>query len=219
MSLRRSTELLEEWATRGWLPLWLCICALAGCATAPPQAANTAGVAEPGEAGEPVPPVVRTVYEQAVAVMAAGDAVEAQLRFQEFILQYPEYPGAHVNVAILQVKNADDVAAEASITKALALDPNHPEALNQLGMLRRRQGRFEEAETAYLKAVTANPDYALAHYNLGVLNELYLRRLDSALQNFERYQELGGDDERVAMWIADLKRRVGATQRTADVRE
>jgi Flp pilus assembly protein TadD len=192
---------------------------LAGCASAPQQAANTTGGAAPVEAGEPVPPAVRTLYEQAVAVMAAGDAVEARLRFEEFILQYPEYPGAYVNLAILQVKNAEDAAAEASIAKALALDPNHAEALNQLGMLRRRQGRFEEAETAYLKAVTAKPDYALAHYNLGVLNELYLRRLDSALQNFERYQELGGDDERVAMWIADLKRRVGATQRTADVRE
>jgi tetratricopeptide (TPR) repeat protein len=76
-----------------------------------------------------------------------------------------------------------------------------------------------EAEAAYMKAVTADPDYALAHYNLGVLNELYLQRLDLALQHFERYQDLGGDDEQVTKWIADLKRRLGSTERTANVTE
>ena len=84
-------------------------------------------------------------------------------------------------------------------------------------MLLRRNGKFLEAEAAYLKAVTASPDYALAHYNLGVLNELYLQRLDSALQHFERYQELAGEDELVEKWISDLQRRVPASQSTANM--
>jgi tetratricopeptide (TPR) repeat protein len=86
-------------------------------------------------------------------------------------------------------------------------------------MLLRRNGKFLEAEAAYLKAVTASPDYALAHYNLGVLNELYLQRLDSALQHFERYQQIVGDDEQVEKWISDLQRRVAASQRTANITE
>jgi len=83
-------------------------------------------------------------------------------------------------------------------------------------MLLRRNGKFLEAEAAYLKAVTVNPDYALAHYNLGVLNELYLQRLDVALRHFETYQALAGDDRQVEKWITDLRRRVAATQRTAN---
>ena len=67
-----------------------------------------------------------------------------------------------------------------------------------------------------MKAVTVSPEYALAHYNLGVLNELYLQRLDEALRHFENYQSLVGEDEQVAKWIADLTRRVAATQRTAN---
>jgi tetratricopeptide (TPR) repeat protein len=86
-------------------------------------------------------------------------------------------------------------------------------------MLLRKNGNFLEAEAAYLKAVTVNPDYALAHYNLGVLNELYLQRLDIALQNFEDYQAIVGEDEQVEKWIADLRRRLAATQRTANVAE
>lgn len=189
------------------------LAALAGCASVP--GTNTA---TPDPAGE-IPPRVRTSYEQAVALMAAGDLTEAELRFDTFLLEHPGYPGAHVNLAIMHAEQGDDGAAETAILKALELDPAHPAALNQLGMLRRRQGRFEEAETAYMKAVTADPGYALAHYNLGVLYELYLQRLEPALQHFEAYQELGDGDEQVDRWIVDLRRRVAASQRTANAME
>jgi Tfp pilus assembly protein PilF len=152
--------------------------------------------------------------------MAAGDNIDAELRLQEFLLQYPDYPGAHVNLAIIFADRGDLQAAENSLTDALIIDPEHAPALNQLGMLLRRQGKFLEAESAYMKAVTASPDYALAHYNLGVLNDLYLRRLDTALTHYERYQNLvNEEDKQVTRWIADLKRRISATQRTANVTE
>jgi len=166
-----------------------------------------------------IPPVAMTLYEQAVAAMSAGDLIDAELRFQEFLLQYPNFASAHVNLAIIFAERGDDAAAENSLTDALIIDPRHPAALNQLGMLQRRQGKFEEAEAAYTKALAASPDYALAHYNLGVLNDLYLQRLDAALQHYERYQVLVGDDEQVAKWIADLKRRIAAAQRSANVTE
>ena len=166
-----------------------------------------------------IPVRAQTMFEQAVAVMAAGDFVDAELRLKEFLLQYPAYPGAHVNLAIIHAQNGNDKAAQASIDAALTLNPNHAAALNQQGMLFRKNGKFIEAEAAYLKAVTASPDYALAHYNLGVLNELYLQRLDAALQHFEQYQALAGGDKQVEKWIVDLKRRVAAHQRTANVAE
>ena len=166
-----------------------------------------------------VPPEVLTMYEQAVAVMASGDFLDAELRFKEFLLQYPGYPGAHVNLAIIHVNNDNDEDARAAVDAALATDPGYAPALNQLGMLLRRNGNFLEAEAAYLKTVTASPDYALAHYNLGVLNELYLQRLDAALQHFERYQAIVGGDEQVEKWITDLQRRVSASQRTVNIAE
>lgn len=187
-----------------------------GCASGPePLPRDDAAAAAQRE----VPPRVRALYEQATAAMAAGEDLDAELRFKEFLLQHPDWPGAEVNLAILAAKKGDDLAAEAHIRSALRIDPGHAAALNQLGMLKRRQGLFEEAASAYLKAVTASPEYPLAHYNLGVLNELYLQRLDTALLHFERYLELGGQDEEVERWVADLKRRIGAPQRTANVTE
>ena len=204
--------------------LLLAMLVFAGCggstavkrSSGPEQAGRTA-IPAGDETALAIPPVALTLFEQATAVMAAGDFVDAELRFKEFLLQYPEYPGAHVNLAIIHSSNGNAAAARAAVDAALALRPDHPAALNQLGMLLRRNGKFLEAEAAYLKAVTVSPEYALAHYNLGVLNELYLQRLEAALQNFKTYQSLVGEDKQVAIWIKDLTRRVAANQRTANV--
>ena len=221
--------LLQRFTDRTRLAVGLlAVLAAAGCggtgslrdADETPQ---SAGGAEPVEAAarplREVPPEAQTRFEQAAAVMAAGDFVDAALRFEEFVLLYPDFPGAWVNLAIIHASNENDAAAREALDAALAADPDHAPALNQLGMLLRRNGNFLEAEAAYLKAVTVSPDYALAHYNLGVLNELYLQRLEPALQHFEIYQSLVGDDKQVAKWISDLTRRVAANQRTANVAE
>ena len=210
MSSQRRTDM-----TRNGLAL-LVLLAVAGCAGPGPardDAGAGPGVIEPAAVEavvREVPPEARTQFEQAAAVMAAGDFVDAELRFKEFVLLYPDYPGAWTNLAIIHVANGDDEAARSALDTALQLDPNYAVALNQLGMLLRRNGNFLEAEAAYMKAVTVSPDYALAHYNLGVLNELYLQRLDAALQHFEAYQSLVGEDKQVERWISDLRRRVAA---------
>jgi len=200
------------------------ILVVAGCASSGPKPEDGRDRDRPAaEAAEQILPEIpaqaQTMFEQAAAVMATGDYLDAELRFKEFLLQYPAYPGAHVNLAIIHSRNGNDAAAQAAIDAALALNSTHPAALNQQGMLFRKNGKFIEAEAAYLKAVTASPDYALAHYNLGVLNELYLQRLDVALQHFEIYLQLVGGDAQVEKWIADLTRRVAANQRTANVAE
>lgn len=225
MLLRHFSDLrLPGGLLRRLSQLILCLMVLSGCASGPqPGKTDDSPVQISRQAKEQrlrdVPGRALTLFEQAAAIMAAGDTIDAELRFKEFVLQYPGYPGAHVNLAILSAASGDDQAAEGHITDALIIDPEHPAALNQLGMLLRRQGKFIEAEAAYLKAVTASPDYALAHYNLGVLNELYFQRLDVALQHFERYQDIDGEDKQVTKWIADLKRRLDAQQRTAKVTE
>ncbi len=208
------------------LAMMLAMLILAGCGGSGPVRQDS-GSQQPSPSSQPtagpavdrqeIPAAVMTLFEQATAVMAGGDFVDAELRFKEFLLQYPQYPGAHVNLAIIHGSNGNNGAARASIDAALALQPDHAAALNQLGMLLRKNGNFLEAEAAYLKAVTVSPDYALAHYNLGVLNELYLQRLDVALRHFETYQSLVGEDKQVARWIKDLTRRVAANQRTANV--
>jgi tetratricopeptide (TPR) repeat protein len=194
---------------------------LAGCAGSGPARDVATEDAEDNLAatGPTIPPEALTLFEQATASQAAGDLTDAELRFKEFLLVYPEYPGAYVNLAIIHIRNENEDEARKVLDAALALDPNHPAALNQLGLIHRRNGKFLEAEATYLKAITVSPDYALAHYNLGILYELYLQRLEAALKHFEAYQALVGEDKQVERWIADLKRRLAARQPTASVAE
>ena len=194
--------------------------ALAGCAGGPAAIELDDATGTDGEPFETriVPPEAQAQYEQALESMAA-DTTDAELKFKAFLLEYPEYPGAHVNLAIIFAGRDDLLAAESSLQEALAIDPQHVIALNRLGIVLRRQGRFDEAQSAYERAIAADPGYAPAWYNLGVLNDLYQRRLGDALHNYERFQELAGEDPQVTKWIADLERRITAEQRTANVTE
>jgi tetratricopeptide (TPR) repeat protein len=206
--------LLQRFIESGrYCALLLALLVLGGCAVGGP---GTAPAPVERSAATQAGAMALTLYEQATATMAAGELDEAELRFKEFLLQYPEYPGAHVNLAIIEAMRHNDEAARVSLDAALALNPEFPAALNQLGQLLRRNGDFSAAEAAYLKAVTVRPDYALAHYNLGVLYELYLQRLEDALASFEAYRALVVEDKQVEKWIADLRRRIAATQQTAN---
>ena len=123
------------------------VLAVAGCASTGSSSgdANRGRGEQPGPAdarAAEVPPEALTMYEQAVAVMASGKLLDAELRFKEFLLQYPGYPGAYVNLAIIHVNTGNDADARAAVDAALALDPDHAPALNQLGMLLRRNGEF-----------------------------------------------------------------------------
>jgi len=157
-----------------------------------------------------VSPVAQAAYDDALAAMDAGDVVEAELMLEQFVLEYPDFPGAYVNLAILYERDGRYEDAHSVLDHALALEPAHASANNRLGILLRKQGMFAEAEEAYRRAIESDPTYAIAHHNLGVLLDLYLYRPAEALEHYRRYQDLLGEpDAAVGRWIIDLERRVG----------
>jgi Tfp pilus assembly protein PilF len=165
-----------------------------------------------------VPPATQKAYGRALAKLEQGDDAEAAARLELFIAEHPGFVNPYVNLAIVRMRQQDTAAALELLEQALARDPNNVFALNQLGLIRRQQGDFAAAAAAWQQATVANPDYANAWYNLGVLNDLYLRDLPAALQNYQAYQNLTGavdGDPAVARWIADLERRIGLPAQAA----
>jgi len=93
---------------------------------------------------------------------------------------------------------------------ANATDPASCDARTERAVELRRQGEFDAAEQHYLACLADRPDYGLAYLNLGILYELYLGRLDQALDAYRRYQALAGQpDPRVTHWMQDIERRTG----------
>lgn len=151
-------------------------------------------------------------YVRALQAMRADKLDDALIMLQSLSSRYPQLSGPLVNQGLIHNRQGDFEAAKKVLLDALSVNDQNPYAHNALGLTLRELGQFEQALSHYRSAITLDPKYARAHFNLGVLAELYLRNLPLALEHFRRYQALQRDqDQTVANWIADLERRVPAT--------
>ena len=180
--------------------------AAAGATSVP--AGAPAGGAVPN-AG-PVPPQAAERYANALALMKAGHATDAELEFKQVNAAYPEFAGPQVNLGLLYLQGSRLPEAEAAFKEAVSRNPASAVAGNELGIVERRLGKFAEAEAAYQRTIAAEPEYAPAYLNLGVLYDLYLAEPQKALEQFEHYLQLAGDNKQVSGWVIELRKRVGA---------
>ena len=148
-------------------------------------------------------------YTQALNLMKAGRSNDAELEFKQLALAYPDYAGPQVNLGLLYSRASRYGDAEAAFNAALKRNPDNAVANDELGIVERKLGKFAEAEAAYQRTIAVEPNYAPAYFNLGVLYDLYLDEPKKALEQFEHYLTLAGDNKQVAGWVIELRKRVG----------
>jgi len=172
---------------------------------------NSTNAAAGGAAAEtPIPPRAAQQYSQALQLMKSGRGTDAELEFKQLSVAYPQFAGPQLNLGLMYLHDSRLPDAEAAFKAALQAAPANAIAGDELGIVERKLGKFTEAETAYLHAIEAEPNYAQAHLNLGVLYDLYLGEPQKALEQFQRYLEIAGDNKQVAGWVIELRKRVGA---------
>jgi cellulose synthase operon protein C len=176
--------------------------------------------AEAGEAGvaaaapvaeaehEPAARLV-TQHERALAQANAGQVTEAELEFRQLMEAAPELGGAAYNLGVLLAGQGRAQDAEAALQEAVRRAPRSALAHNQLGVAQRQLGKFAAAVASYEQALQLDPEQASAWRNLGVVRDLYLGDAAGAVEPFERYKALSGEDRPVTSWIADVKQRAG----------
>ncbi len=142
--------------------------------------------------------------------MKAGRGTDAELEFKQLSVAYPQFAGPQVNLGLLYLRESRLPEAETALEAALERNPANVVAGNELGIVERKLGKFAEAEAAYQRTIAAEPNYAPAHLNLGVLYDLYLAQPQKALDEFQRYLEIAGENKQVAGWVVELRKRVGA---------
>jgi protein O-GlcNAc transferase len=103
------------------------------------------------------------------ALVARGEAAEAEAAYRRAIALKPDYANAHNNLGKLLRRGGRIEEAVAALERALALDPRSEGASNHLGLALQSQGRFDEARPCFERAVALAPRSANPWTNLGNL--------------------------------------------------
>jgi Flp pilus assembly protein TadD len=181
--------------------------AASSAAPAPVAAASAADAPKPASTG-PIAPATQRAYDDALALMRAGHAADAERMFRALTVSNPELAGPHANLGVIARNAGRTAEAVKELEKATELAPGLAVAWNQLGLAYRANGDFTKARDAYEHALAIEPTYATAVLNLGVLDDLYLGDSARALELYTRYLALTpAGDPVVAKWVADVKNR------------
>ena len=152
---------------------------------------------------------VNADFNKAVELLRTEQYQQAITVLESVIEREQRLPAPYVNVAMAYNELGNTTKAEENFISALKIDIGHPTANNELGLLYRKAGKFNAARTAYQNAIKEHSDYLPAKRNLGVLCDLYLHDYKCALEQYEDYLELQPDDKTVAIWVSDVKQRIG----------
>jgi tetratricopeptide (TPR) repeat protein len=195
----------------------LVIDAAAGAVPTPPPAA---AVAPAGKASPPPPPAVplpiAVRFQEAVAAAERDGGTKADAEFVALAATAPTLAGPPLNHGILLSRAQQWPEAEAALGEALKRHPASAAAAAQLGVVYRQLGKFAEAEKSYRRALELDGNDARAHRNFGVLLDLYVQKPAEALSEYERSLALaGGEDKVMSSWIAEIRQRLGAGQKSA----
>ena len=194
------------------LPLALAIGAL-GCATSAPHPSAPVEARDAGGFSitetTRIPAGARGDFDASNEALARGDLEEAIRLLEELTHRAPQLTAPRINLGIARARQGDLTGAESELLAALAQSPKHPVARNELGIVYRRLGRFADARKAFESTLASHPDFHPARRNLAIVCDLYLSDPACALESYELYRAAVPGDEKVEMWLADLRNRIG----------
>ena len=181
---------------------------LGACSNAPVKQAASTPVAVSAE--------IEDEYRQALEAMQASQWQTAAERLEAITARNDTLAGPWLNLGIVRSRLGDAERAESALQQSITRNPAQPVAYNQLGILYRQAGRYADARKLYEQALAVQADYPNAHWNLGILYELYLQQPQLALEHYTRFQQLtGSDDQKLKLWIEQLKQETDTKTMTA----
>ncbi|WP_455207586.1 tetratricopeptide repeat protein [Kaarinaea lacus] len=155
-----------------------------------------------------VDPEVRGEFNQSVALLNEEKYSEAIKLLKAVSGKTSKFSAPYINLGIAYARTNELEKAEENFKKALEISAQHPVANNELGLIYRKTGRYEEARQLYESLLAMYPDFLPARKNLGVLCDIYIQDLNCALEQYEEYLKGIPDDEKVKIWVADVKGRM-----------
>lgn len=155
-----------------------------------------------------VPAAAAQRFAQARSALAAENWSQAEQDLLWLKENFPQFSGPFINLALLYQQTGQLDKVSPAFQQAIVANRQNVYAYNQWAIFQREQGNFAEAEQLYLQALEVWADYPEGHLNLAILYDMYLGKLDAALQHYQQYQALQEQpDKQVSGWIIDTERR------------
>jgi tetratricopeptide (TPR) repeat protein len=156
----------------------------------------------------PVDSEVREEFHQAVVFLNQEKYSEAIKLLKAVSGKTSKFSAPYINLGIAYGQIGELKKAEEYLNRALEISPQHPAAKNELGLIYRKTGRYAKARELYEKSLAVYPDFLPIRKNLGVLCDIYIQDLNCAIQQYEEYLKSEPGDEKVKIWVADVKSRM-----------
>lgn len=158
---------------------------------------------------KPVTADIQLLFDRALELHEAKNWPEAELAWSEITVLAPELSGPYLNLGLVYEAQQQFDAAKETYRQALVANRLNLKAYNQLAVLERKSGNFNEAEQLYLQALSIWPAHPTSHRNLAILYDLYMGKLEQALEHYQHYEQTAVEpDPRLKGWLADLRRRL-----------
>ena len=154
------------------------------------------------------PDYALTYYNRGIARGDSGDLTGAIKDYNEAIRLNPDYALAYYNRGIARSDKGDLAGAIKDYNEAIRLNPDDSNSYINRGIARSDKGDVAGAIEDYNEAIHLNPDDADAYLNRGILWEENKEDYNSAIADYQRYLDLGGERKEVAEWIIDLKTQI-----------
>ncbi|WP_405239242.1 tetratricopeptide repeat protein [Lentisalinibacter orientalis] len=195
----------------------LLVLILAGCAATAPEPRPGARIEIQEAVGFTITEearigaAVREDYQTALDLLENEREEQGIELLRQVAEEAPSLSAPRIDLGIAYHRMGELKAAETELLAARALNPEHPIVHNELGIVYRKTGRFDEARRSYETALEIYPGFHYARRNLAILCDLYLADPECALANYEAYMKTVTADEEAALWIADIRNRLGET--------
>ena len=133
--------------------------------------------------------------ELGLTALARGDTQLAFEHFEAALAVDASFAPARLNQASVLLRAGDYAGAERAYRAVLEHEANHDAAAIGLAIALRGQGKHDAALTEYEKVLARNPQSGEAWFDLGVLQADFLDHPDAATKAFQKFLELGGEDD------------------------
>lgn len=180
---------------------------LGACATSAKHSGEGGSIMVGARDDIAIDPAVARDFKTALSLLKKDKYEQAIELLESIVKRENRVTAPYVNLGIAYMMVGEMGKAENNLKKAIELDPGHPIANNELGLLYRRTGRFDRARNVYEKTLQKYPDFLPVRKNLAILCDIYLDDLDCALDNFEKLAEALPEDQKLKIWISEVKNR------------